>query len=1031
MSRDVKKALEIALDAQHPRRLHQELARTGYAAGGLSSPMDIAHDAPYTEKSVMSSPKGVTSSPMDIATMTPYSAKGIDLPAGDKIAAPKGGMKMKGLKPAKVRVRKPRVVKPHKVRFDKGGSAPMSDALKIAAKAMTDLDKDMPADGGVSSSQGSSSVVVKKKEPGERAQTIYEKHEQTPPMRFAYGPRHGSSALKDIGFYGPISTGGRDVASEYSMDDDIGQYPSVAADMPERLKTQALNAARFHANVPREAADFAYDKARERLGQGRSPFYEPGRDPYPAWSPDQNWEKPYGLHEDVRNALRLARAGGGRNNSGVIDPNFPKSSRDYGADVKQWRTEQGRRGHKKNYDPWRDPENKYTFPTEENHDPKDPMYYIAPEEYHQGNQGRGVYALANGGRAGMNLGGNPDAVLTAGNPAVTSPVPTTNQPTPDADPTRNYVQSLYQNIMGRQGEQGGVDYWTNQLNQGNISQPEALQQFAKSQEFGNLYNQDPTKAVTSLYQTALGRAPEQGGLDYWTQQARNGMDLGQMVSGFTGSAEGQNVQNINQAYQDYLGNVPTNTQLQQAQQIFAGGGNYDDFIQKAFGDGITEQGTQVAGPSMLPGGVSIGSVPQRLYDRAKDVWDTGSQQLKDWMPGLIGQEGGPAGWNAKAKTSSAQGPFQFITGTWNDQFAKLFGEELGIKASDLGHYTKRGGYVPTDLGKQVAALRGDTSPEGKALTMAMGLGFNQANAQKLQDAGLPLTPENIYSVHFSGGTKLAEAAARNPNTPVSAVLDRRALAANKAYAGKTVGQVMNQMRGYVTSADKVQMGNNVISGYQQARGINQPDQTTTADPALALNADKAAWEKMRDDYVARLVSQGKPITLPPELTKYTPGAGGTMPSTTGGSIGKDVNLGTTLPSTGAGGNVTGGPATQFPTFVMPSTTVPSGIPNNPGLDIPTWTPQQTGVAPAEVSQIPYNAGAIYDPFTGQTTSIPWDPMTGIGIYSPAYLGPGKYDLGLLPSNGPSISGAVQPFYGYKHGGAIKDALDLAKRKFRK
>jgi hypothetical protein len=62
--------------------------------------------------------------------------------------------------------------------------------------------------------------------------------------------------------------------------------------MPEDLKVQALNAARFDAPVPEEADKFAHNKAAERKAAGRSPFYEPGKDPYPKWSPDQYWEKP-------------------------------------------------------------------------------------------------------------------------------------------------------------------------------------------------------------------------------------------------------------------------------------------------------------------------------------------------------------------------------------------------------------------------------------------------------------------------------------------------------------------------------------------------------------------------------------------------------------------------------------------------------------------------------------------------------------------------------------------------------------------
>ena len=350
MNRNIKKALDLALDAEHPKRFHHNVARTGYADGGLSSPMDIAHDTPYMAKPAAGSPAAV-------ANVTPYTGSGIDLPSVDKIgSAPKStSLKVKAIKPQKIKVRKPRAIKPHKIHFDKGGSA-ISDALDLASK----LTKDMPLGAhGMSSSQGASSTIVKEQPPGKRTKTIYEHHEQTPeareffkkggkptgsvsfapdmqfedsgsrmvdhddrpaqrlPMR-QYQPRFNAASgkfdapqNKDIGFYGPMRTSGNNVASEYSMDADIGQYPSIAADMPEDLRRQAFGAARFEQHVPQAAADFAYNKAKERMAAGRSPFYEPGRDPYPKYSPDQYWDDTpthagtQMFPQEVMDALRL------------------------------------------------------------------------------------------------------------------------------------------------------------------------------------------------------------------------------------------------------------------------------------------------------------------------------------------------------------------------------------------------------------------------------------------------------------------------------------------------------------------------------------------------------------------------------------------------------------------------------------------------------------------------------------------------------------------------------------------------------
>jgi hypothetical protein len=204
---------------------------------------------------------------------------------------------------------------------------------------------------------------------------------------------------------------------------------------------------------------------------------------------------------------------GSRIKDGILEPG--DYGPNYGADVKNWREKRGAYGREKGYNPWADPENMYTHPSEERHDPNDPIYNVSPEEYRKGAYGRGVYALRNGGRANMATGG---------------------------DPTSNYISSLYQNIMGREADVGGAEYWKQQLEEGNITPSDILYNFAQSPEFKNVYQSDPSKAVSSLYQAALGRSPDQGGLDYWNQQVKSGLGLGDLVSGFTGSEEGRSYQ---------------------------------------------------------------------------------------------------------------------------------------------------------------------------------------------------------------------------------------------------------------------------------------------------------------------------------------------------------------------------------------------------------------------------------------------------------------------------------------------------------
>lgn len=170
------------------------------------------------------------------------------------------------------------------------------------------------------------------------AQAAGENSDQLP-LRMNYGVRHGSNDLKDIGFLGPLRQG-EDKVTEYSSERDF-QYPSVyegitpedlaAVMFHERISapkyrgdddmSERLNEAQKKIPFPEDVDDRAYAAAQRRVQEGRSPFYEPGRDPYPKWSPDQEWDEPavrsYGGEIDA--ALRLARQMGGEAKDEMIE----------------------------------------------------------------------------------------------------------------------------------------------------------------------------------------------------------------------------------------------------------------------------------------------------------------------------------------------------------------------------------------------------------------------------------------------------------------------------------------------------------------------------------------------------------------------------------------------------------------------------------------------------------------------------------------------------------------------------------------
>ena len=94
--------------------------------------------------------------------------------------------------------------------------------------------------------------------------------------------------------------------------------------------------------------------------------------------------------------------------------------------------------------------------------------------------------------------------------------------------TQDYLQQL-----GRAPDQNGFNYWM----QSGLTAPQiskGIQQSPESYQIGNATAKD---YLTGLYQSQLGRAPDQEGLEYWASQMKGGMTPQQVMQGFQGSKE--------------------------------------------------------------------------------------------------------------------------------------------------------------------------------------------------------------------------------------------------------------------------------------------------------------------------------------------------------------------------------------------------------------------------------------------------------------------------------------------------------------
>lgn len=117
---------------------------------------------------------------------------------------------------------------------------------------------------------------------------------------------------------------------------------------------------------------------------------------------------------------------------------------------------------------------------------------------------------------------------------------------------------LYKAAFDRAPDEVGLGYWIEQLDDG-ASLDSAASGFIQSAEFSSLYGSNISDAffLTQLYNNVLDRNPDQAGLNYWVNQFNGGLSRESALINFSESSE--NVSNVADAisngivYQPWLG----------------------------------------------------------------------------------------------------------------------------------------------------------------------------------------------------------------------------------------------------------------------------------------------------------------------------------------------------------------------------------------------------------------------------------------------------------------------------------------------
>ncbi len=106
--------------------------------------------------------------------------------------------------------------------------------------------------------------------------------------------------------------------------------------------------------------------------------------------------------------------------------------------------------------------------------------------------------------------------------------------------TEGFVYRLYNVAMGREADETGFNDWNSQLKARQKTAAEVARGFIFSEEFKNFQYND-VQYVKILYRTMFGREADEGGLNGWVSDLENGMSREYVYRGFAESAEFSNL----------------------------------------------------------------------------------------------------------------------------------------------------------------------------------------------------------------------------------------------------------------------------------------------------------------------------------------------------------------------------------------------------------------------------------------------------------------------------------------------------------
>jgi hypothetical protein len=336
--------------------------------------------------------------------------------------------------------------------------------------------------------------------------------------------------------------------------------------------------------------------------------------------------------------------------------------------------------------------------------------------------------------------------------------------------------------------------------------------------------------------------------------------------------------------------------------------------------------------------------------------------------------------------SSAKGPYQFIDGTFVDQFRKNYPDRAkGMSKS------------------QIINLK--YGPEGAKISSEMGPRFIADNAKTIQRGGHTPDAGNVYLAHFLGAGTALNVLNADPSEPISRYVTPKAIRDNKILRnGATAGSVINWARDLMAKKERELSRQGRASG-----GLAGRDGYQDAG-AVALTPEQIAEQERQEEAQRQLIKE-----LPIQTMGETPGTrstglmpsmvaepakaegSGALPTATAADL---ARIGTSNSTPASGLAVTNG--------AIGRSTNLAGAPSiAPGLALPTGTPADVNrpVDGKPVTPVDPKRGNVFDRIFGYDKSKPaYDPKTNNSFFQ--RLGHGETDAVLAALKGIAAMGTA-------------------------